>query len=87
MTYPEPPEFVAQGERVLVVGVATGKSPWQNGIAERWIGNCRRDLLNYVIVLDERRLKRLMTEYIRYYHEDRTHLALGKGTPAGREEV
>jgi len=25
MTYPEPPEFVAQGDRVLVVGAATGK--------------------------------------------------------------
>jgi ketosteroid isomerase-like protein len=25
MTYPEPPEFVARGDRVLVVGVATGK--------------------------------------------------------------
>ena len=25
MTYPVPPEFVAQGDRVLVVGVATGK--------------------------------------------------------------
>ena len=25
MTYPKPPEFVAQGERVLVLGVATGK--------------------------------------------------------------
>lgn len=25
MTYPEPPEFVAQGDRVLVVGVAIGK--------------------------------------------------------------
>ena len=25
MTYPEPPEFVAQGDRVLVVGFATGK--------------------------------------------------------------
>jgi ketosteroid isomerase-like protein len=25
MTYPKPPEFVAQGVRVLVVGVATGK--------------------------------------------------------------
>lgn len=25
MTYPTPPEFVAQGDRVLVVGVATGK--------------------------------------------------------------
>ena len=25
ISYPEPPEFVAQGDRVLVVGVATGK--------------------------------------------------------------
>ena len=25
MTYPEPPEFAAQGDRVLVVGVATGR--------------------------------------------------------------
>jgi uncharacterized protein len=25
MTYPEPPEFVAEGDRVMVVGVATGK--------------------------------------------------------------
>ena len=24
-SYPEPPEFVAQGDRVLVIGVATGK--------------------------------------------------------------
>ena len=25
MTYPKPPEFVGQGDRVLVIGVATGK--------------------------------------------------------------
>src|SRR6202521_5386382 len=25
MTYPEPPEFVAQGDRVLAIGIATGK--------------------------------------------------------------
>jgi putative transposase len=61
------------------------RSPWQNGIAERWVGTCRRDLLDHVIVLNERHLKRLMNEYVRYYHEDRTHLALEKGTPAGRE--
>jgi transposase InsO family protein len=60
------------------------RGPWQNGVAERWVGNCRRDLLDHVIVLNERHLKRLMNEYIRYYHEDRTHLALAKGTPAGR---
>jgi putative transposase len=42
-------------------------------------------LLDHVIVVNERHLKRLMSEYIRYYHEDRTHLALGKGTPGGRQ--
>jgi transposase InsO family protein len=61
------------------------RSPWQNGVAERWVGNCRRDLLGHVIVFNERHLKRLMTDYIRYYHDDRTHLGLKKGTPAGRE--
>ena len=61
------------------------RSPWQNGVAERFVGNCRRDLFDHVIVVNERHLKRLMNEYVRYYHEDRTHLALRKGTPAGRE--
>jgi transposase InsO family protein len=61
------------------------RSPWQNGVAERWVGNCRRDLLDHVIVLNERHLKRLVSEYVRYYHEDRTHLALAKGTPGRRQ--
>ncbi|HZL50001.1 MAG TPA: integrase core domain-containing protein [Terracidiphilus sp.] len=61
------------------------RSPWQNGVAERWVGACRQDLLDNVIVLNERHLKRLMNEYVRYYHEDRMHLALAKETPAGRK--
>jgi putative transposase len=60
------------------------RSPWQNGVAERWVGSCRRDLLDHVIVLNERHLKRLMAEYVCYYHEDRTHLGLAKDTPTGR---
>jgi hypothetical protein len=61
------------------------QSPWQNGVAERWVGSCRRDLLDPVIVLNERHLKRLMNEYIHYYHGHRRHLGLDKETPAGRE--
>jgi len=59
------------------------RSPWQNGVAERWVGSCRRDLLDHVIVLNEQHLKRLLSEYVRYYHEDRTHLGLTKDTPTG----
>jgi putative transposase len=60
------------------------RSPWQNGVAERFVESCRRDLFDHVIVLNERHMKRLMTEYVRYYHNDRTHLGLAKETPAGR---
>src|ERR1700690_2374827 len=60
------------------------RSPWQNGIAERWVGSVRRDLLDHVIVLNERHLRRLLKDYVRDYHEDRTHLGLGKNTPGGR---
>src|SRR5712664_3232494 len=39
------------------------ESPWQNGVAERWVGSCRRDLLDHIIAVDERHLKRLLSEY------------------------
>ena len=35
-------------------------------------------------MLNRRHLRRLLNEYVRYYHEDRTHLGLGKDTPDGR---
>jgi len=60
------------------------RSPWQNGVAERWVGSCRRELLDHVIALNERHLKRLLSNYVSYHHEDRTHPALGKGTPGCR---
>ena len=25
------------------------QSPWQNGVAEHWVGSCRRDLLDHVM--------------------------------------
>jgi len=60
------------------------RSPWQNGVAERWVGSVRRELLDHVVVLGERHLRRLLHDYVAYYHEDRTHLGIAKQTPAGR---
>ena len=60
------------------------RSPWQNGIAERWIGSIRREMLDHVIPLNERHLMRLSHEYIHYYHGDRTHIGLNKETPGAR---
>jgi putative transposase len=59
--------------------------PWQNGACERVIGTLRRDLFHHVIVINEEHLRRLLKDYLRYYHDDRTHLALNKDSPHPRE--
>jgi|SRR5579862_1766670 len=63
---------------------ASVQSPWQNGVAERWVGTCRRELLDHLIVFDEAHLRRLLFEFLDYYHNDRIHLSLGKDAPRGR---
>jgi putative transposase len=60
------------------------RAPWQNGTAERWVGSCRRELLDHVIALDEQHLLRLVCDYVGYHHHDRIHDALKKDTPNGR---
>ena len=62
----------------------SARSPWQSGVAERWVGSIRREVLDHVIPLNERHLVRLSREYLRYYHDDRTHLGLKKETPGRR---
>ena len=59
------------------------RSPWQNGIAERWVGSARREFLDHGIVLNEVHLRRLLREYIDYYNADRVHTEL-QDSPIGR---
>ena len=60
------------------------QAPWQNGVAERWIGSCRREILDHVIPLNEQHLRRLILDYVKYHHQDRVHDSLDKDTPDGR---
>ncbi len=62
----------------------TARSPWQNGVAERFVSTARRDLLDHVIVLNAKHLQRLLAGFASYYLDDRTHLSLEKDTPAVR---
>jgi hypothetical protein len=41
-------------------------------------------LLDHIIALNERHLRRLLSQYVSYYHDDRTHLGLCKETPDWR---
>ena len=51
---------------------------------KRWIGSCRREILDHIVILGERHLLRLLRSYVEYYHADRSHLGLAKDAPDRR---
>jgi transposase InsO family protein len=72
-------------QRITNMGIEEVKiaprSPWQNPYCERVIGSIRRDLLDHVIVLNERHLRRVLQAYFAYYHDWRTHRSLEMDAP------
>ena len=75
-------------ERLKSMGVRevliSPQSPWQNPFVERLVGSLRRECLDHMIIFGENHLRRILREYINYYHHDRTHYSLDKDTPFGR---
>ena len=60
------------------------RSPWQSPYVERVIGSIRLECLDHLIVLNEQHLRRLLREYVDYYHACRTHLSPEKDAPSSR---
>jgi transposase InsO family protein len=79
---------VVFSSRVQALGIrevkAAPRSPWQNPYVERLIGTLRRECLDHVVVLNETHLRRLLRDYLVYYHRVRTHLSLKKDSPEPR---
>jgi hypothetical protein len=57
---------------------------WQNAFVERLLGSIRRECLDHVIVLGERRLRNILKGYFDYSEHTRTHLSLSKDAPCPR---
>jgi hypothetical protein len=52
-----------------------------NAIMERWIGGCRRELLNRTLIWDQRHLLRVLREYETHHNEHRPHRSLVQAAP------
>jgi transposase InsO family protein len=58
------------------------QSPQANAFCERLIGTIRRECLDFMIPLNEKHLRRLLSEWVRHYNTGRPHSSLGPGIPA-----
>jgi putative transposase len=66
------------GIRTVLCNVRT---PRMNAIAERWIGGCRRELLDRTLIWNENHLRRILREYQTHHNQHRPHRSLDSAAP------
>jgi len=52
-----------------------------NAIAERWIGSCRRELLDRTLVWNQDHLRRILRQYETHHNLHRPHRSLHAAAP------
>jgi putative transposase len=70
--------FQAAGARVVRCAV---QAPRMNLIMERWIGSCRRELLDRALIWNQRRLMTVLREYEDFCNTHRPHRTLNQAAP------
>jgi putative transposase len=48
-------------------------APRANAHAERWIGSCRRECLDWMLIASESHLRNVVREYVEHYNDERPH--------------
>jgi len=54
------------------------QAPRMNAITERWVGSVRREILDRILIINERHLRKVLTGYQTYFNGHRPHRALNK---------
>jgi putative transposase len=70
--------FTAAGVQILRSPI---RAPRANAIMERWIGSCRRELLDQTLIWNQRHLLRVLRDYEAHHNEHRPHRSLGQAAP------
>ena len=70
--------FTGAGIRILRSPI---QAPRANAIMERWIGGCRREMLDHTLIWNQRHLLRVLREYEAHHNTHRPHRALGQAAP------
>lgn len=71
--------FRADGVRIIKT---PPQAPRANAIYERAVGTLRRELLDRMLIFNERHLSKILTEYTRHYNDHHPHQSRSQRPPA-----
>ena len=66
------------GIRTVLCNIQT---PRMNAITERWIGGCRRELLDRTLIWNQAHLRRILSDYETHHNQHRPHRSLHGAAP------
>jgi putative transposase len=66
------------GIRTVLCNIRT---PRMNALAERWIGGCRRELLDRTLIWNQDHLRRILRQYETHHNRHRPHRSLNSAAP------
>jgi transposase InsO family protein len=66
------------GIRVVLTGV---RMPRMNAVMERWVQTCRRELLDRMLIWNQRHLLDALCEFETFYNEHRSHQGIANARP------
>ena len=66
------------GIRTVLCNVQT---PRMNAKAERWIGGCRRELLDRTLIWNQDHLRQILRQYETHHNQHRPHRSLHAAAP------
>jgi putative transposase len=70
--------FTAAGIPIIKTPV---RAPRANAIAERFVGSIRRELLDRILIINQRHTATVLGEYQHHYNNHRPHRTLGEAAP------
>ncbi len=73
--------FESDGARVILTPLMASRA---NSHAERWVGSCRRECLDWMLIASQRHLESVLREYCAHYNDERPHRSRGLRPPASR---
>lgn len=73
--------FRSSGARVILTPLM---APRANAHIERWIGSCRRECLDWMLVVNQHHLEAILREYCMHYNQERPHRSRELRPPAAR---
>ncbi len=78
-------DFIGKARGIGIETVLTPiRAPKANAIAERVVGTFRRECLDHLILVNERHLRSVLSEYVAHYNHVRPHQALELWAPDDR---